>query len=69
MDRVMASPTLDTTVRQHRIAGIRKSEPKRLDGLCKNRGMSQTSLLPREMLYSEAEAALVGSRRITCGGE
>ena len=36
---------------------------------CKNRGMSQTSLLPREMLYSEAEAALVGSRRVTCGGE
>jgi hypothetical protein len=37
--------------------------------LCKNRGMSQTSLLPREMLYSEAEAALVGSRRVTRGGE
>lgn len=35
---------------------------------CKNRGMSQTSLLPREM-YSEAEAALVGSRRVTRGGE
>ena len=42
---------------------------KPLDGLCKNRGMSQTSLLPRGMLYSEAEAALVGSRHITCGGE
>ena len=68
VDRVMASPTLDTTARQHRIAGMRKSRPQRVDGLCKNRGMSQTSLLPREM-YSEAEAALVGSRRVTCGGE
>lgn len=48
---------------------MRKADPKGLDGLCKNRGMSQTSLLPREMLYSEAEAALVGSRRVTCGGE
>jgi hypothetical protein len=64
----MASLTLDTTARQHRIAGMRKADPKGLDGLCKNRGMSQTSLLPREM-YSEAEAALVGSRRVTCGGE
>jgi hypothetical protein len=47
---------------------MRKADPKGLDGLCKNRSMSQTSLLPREM-YSEAEAALVGSRRVTCGGE
>jgi hypothetical protein len=68
VDRVMASPTFDTTARQHGIAGMRKADPKGLDGLCKNRGMSQTSLLPREM-YSEAEAALVGSRRVTCGGE
>ena len=64
----MASLTLDTTARQHRIAGMRKADPKGLDGLCKNRGMSQRLLLPREM-YSEAEAALVGSRRVTCGGE
>jgi len=65
----MASPTLDTIARQHRIAGMRNADPKGLDGLCENRGMSQTSLLPSEMLYSEAEAALVGSRRVTCGGE